>query len=699
MVFIEKCQLPVLKLTEEQEEISFDAIGQCLEQRFSDIVYIEYQGLLYGMVTLGDLMRAERVGGQSVRINRNFTSVTREEYIRARELFRNHPSIHDIPVLDENHAVIGAFSRFDDLLFLKYWDGWEHSRFTGYFLRSFPVLALVEPVNGTEAEWEQFERFYAKLTEKGWSCDRIRWDQIPVSYADHDKIVFVDEEQRRGAKAIMLIRGMNYSSDFTMTYCELVRAVSEPPADILLKELENRGVRILMLYVRIPDNDYQRGIDAAFARRSSTIRGASARVCPEEGRDFYEELYTEEYARLVGNHSFTIEKQNSFTFLQDCDEEYFHISGGVRRTTGVPESARSSIYFFGPCITVGAFVEDRHTIESQLQEMLNEGGYPAKVVNCGCWESQYSELIRITSTPMKKGDVAVIFYNAKTFDGLEGVNLAEVLEENRVPSKWLLDDRAHCNHKVNRLYAEAIYRKLTDGMLTTEKGTEEEGCAPDSIRGHLAISSKAVHYLFLDRYFWNLPPAPGPRIGHIGMHANPFTNGHRYLIDYARERTDRLIVLLIEDELGIFSFAERFAMAREATKDCPDVIVEGGGPFQATRAVFPEYFVKTENNDMMDQSSENDCTIFATMIAPALGINVRFFGDEQHNPQMERFNKAAAAILPEHGISVGEIPRARYQGKPISAAIIRQLAAEKNEEELKAYVPASTITIMKGVSL
>ena len=110
-----------------------------------------------------------------------------------------------------------------------------------------------------------------------------------------------------------------------------------------------------------------------------------------------------------------------------------------------------------------------------------------------------------------------------------------------------------------------------------------------------------------------------------------------------RKRAKMLFVLLIEDELGLFSYAERFAMAVEGTKDLPNVRIVTGGPFQATRNVFREYFVQVEPSDIRE-SAVVDTQIFAEAIAKRLGITRRFLGDERHNPKMQFFNVIIVAV-------------------------------------------------------
>jgi cytidyltransferase-like protein len=48
--------------------------------------------------------------------------------------------------------------------------------------------------------------------------------------------------------------------------------------------------------------------------------------------------------------------------------------------------------------------------------------------------------------------------------------------------------------------------------------------------------------------------------GIIIMNANPFTKGHRYLIEQAAQQVEHLIVMVVEEDASRFSYAERKAM-------------------------------------------------------------------------------------------------------------------------------------------
>ena len=272
--------------------------------------------------------------------------------------------------------------------------------------------------------------------------------------------------------------------------------------------------------------------------------------------------------------------------------------------------------------------------------------------------------------------------------GVESIDLTDVLDRNNVPAGWLLNQPLHGNHKVNQIYADELFDRMVRGGVLTSKASKEES--------KISVTREfAVNTLYLDVYYDDFHPKEGEVVGSVGMHGNPFTLGHRYLIETASKQVDRLFVLMIEDELGLFSHAERFAMAVEGTKDLPNVRIVTGGPFQATRNVFREYFVQVEPSDIRE-SAVVDTQIFAEAIAKRLGITRRFLGDERHNPKMQFFNELMKEMLPDYGIKVIEVPRAQAGGRSISASLSREAAAKGDRETLLANIPETTYKILVG---
>ena len=57
------------------------------------------------------------------------------------------------------------------------------------------------------------------------------------------------------------------------------------------------------------------------------------------------------------------------------------------------------------------------------------------------------------------------------------------------------------------------------------------------------------------------------------MNCNPFTIGHRKLIEYAAEKKRRVFILCVEEDVSLFSFADRLEMLKSGTADLENVTV------------------------------------------------------------------------------------------------------------------------------
>ena len=685
-------QLPVLTFDRNPGTVDLQTVCRALCERPFNLVLIREREKLIGVISQGDMIRAVDAGASRVPVNCGFTFLIGKRFMQAREIFQEKAAIREIPVVDASGRLAGLCTRSDDLLYLEYSSPWETNRYVRPFLESLKAARFVR-VPGTDARRQHMiSRWISEFEKCGVACEQIDVSQIAEKQEDGTPILLVDEEMSLGVHAVLDVLGRTpFRPDVIRTFRAFEKEMSEHAYDELLRELSASGIRVYNLFFSRDESTEERRRLFEGMRRWRELPEASGSapfVVPACAQGFYGELNVGNYASQVGKPYYSLESGRVYIRMKDVSSPYLNIVNGERVTVGQPERADRTIWFFGPCVVIGGFVEDRHTIESFLQERLNRDGYSCRVVNCGCYETPYQRMVRVTSAPIRPGDIVVLYVRNHPVAGTVSVDLTELLAENSVPSEWLLDIPLHCNHKVNRIYAEELYRLMVrDGVLLQSAGQDAGGA--------VLSRSLAIHSLFLDLHFHNFHPKEGEVVGSIGMHGNPFTLGHRYLIETASGMVDRLFVLLIEDEIGSFSYAERFAMAVEGTRDLPNVRIVAGGPFQATRNVFREYFVRIEPADMRE-SAMTDTLIFAESIAPRLGITRRFLGDERNNPKMQFFNDLLKETLPAYGIEVIELPRAESGGHPISASLARKAAAEGDMETLLANIPETTARFLLG---
>ena len=188
----------------------------------------------------------------------------------------------------------------------------------------------------------------------------------------------------------------------------------------------------------------------------------------------------------------------------------------------------------------------------------------------------------------------------------------------------------------------------------------------------------------LERYLSSLPKLSG-RVGCVVCNCDPFTLGHRYLVETAASMCDNVYVFVVSEDLSLFSAEDRYKLVCAGTADLKNVTVVRADAYLISRATFPTYFIK-EKEQCSHAACELDVALFAGRIAPYLGISVRFVGEEPFDPITADYNRCLAAVLPAHGIRLEIIQR--FCG--ISAREVRKMIKEGRLREAKELLPETT---------
>lgn len=194
----------------------------------------------------------------------------------------------------------------------------------------------------------------------------------------------------------------------------------------------------------------------------------------------------------------------------------------------------------------------------------------------------------------------------------------------------------------------------------------------------------------------------GDVIGTIVMNANPFTKGHKYLVEEASKRSDWLHLFVVREDASEFKFADRVKLIKKGIAHLKNVTLHEGSDYIISKATFPTYFIK-DKGQVNEIHAKLDLNVFRNQLAPYLGITHRFVGTEPYCKVTNNYNKNMKKILADPNgksapIEVVEIDRVEFAQKPISASRVRALLQEKNYEELKSIVPPTTYEfLMEGI--
>ena len=177
-----------------------------------------------------------------------------------------------------------------------------------------------------------------------------------------------------------------------------------------------------------------------------------------------------------------------------------------------------------------------------------------------------------------------------------------------------------------------------------------------------------------------------PRRGVVVMNCNPFTLGHRYLIEQAAKQVKRLYVMVVREDCSLFAYTERKAMVEQGVADIKNVTVIDGSDYAISRATFPTYFLK-RLDDAADTQMQLDLDLFRRHIAPALGATVRFVGTEPTDQLTRRYNQLMHEALKD----VREIDRLEKDGNAVSASRVRKAMEEGDMNTIRQLVPPTTL--------
>lgn len=180
-------------------------------------------------------------------------------------------------------------------------------------------------------------------------------------------------------------------------------------------------------------------------------------------------------------------------------------------------------------------------------------------------------------------------------------------------------------------------------------------------------------------------------IGAMVMNCNPFTRGHRYLIEQAQKIVDFLYVFVVEEDSSDFSFKDRFEIVKANCADLKNIKVLPSGKYMISSITFAEYFQKEDLQNQQTMIPAMDVRLFGQAIAPTLKITKRFVGEEPLDTVTRQYNETMKEMLPGYGVELVEIPRMELEdGEPINATKVRKLILDGDLKSCEKYLTMQT---------
>ena len=694
MVYADRKYLSILTLTEDRNYATCDELIRVLEERPSDAVYIERDGILCGLITCGHIERRHDAKTRRVPFSKKFTFVHPEEYLRVKQIFKDKINIRMLPVVTEDGHLLGEYERRNDLVGIDYAESLCKDPYVLQELKKhIQDVVFVKPaIHGSANKDEMFLRWRQTLKREEVHLQVIQPWEVKDYLHIFKYFLFVDEKESKGIEALNRYLSCNKTDEKIefMAVAEFLYHMRELADLSFLKELQNQDVFIMFFDFVENNNQFLAAFKRKIQQHNAEYGIDKDMIFSETWKEsFFGELYCGTFKKQEFPVPISFHTQLGLSYMNDMGTEFFRIQNGERLTVNQPEQYDRCIYMYGPCIITGTLVPDQYTISSLLQDEINQAGFSCKVVNRGFpggFEGAKTD--RVQAASYKRGDIIVLDRSISPVDDYPILNLTDALEKYDTPAGWFATAYdtnnyfRHSNHKANQIYAHEIYKELIPVLQQPPKGREP-----------VELNHDYIDRFYLRHYFSDFDPAHSGTVGAIVMNCNPFTFGHRFLIEKALNTVDFLIIFVVEEDESLFSFQERFAMVCQGTSDLERVMVVPSGPYILSKNTFPEYFQKIDDEDLK-KNTEDDITLFAEKIAPKLGITYRFVGEEREDEVTNEYNEAMKRILPHYGIQVVEIPRKTIGQSVISASRVRHCLSMNQKEELDGLVPASTKRIL-----
>lgn len=686
MIYRDRKFLPILALPEDRDYATRDELVRTLKERPSDAVYVERDGILCGLVSYARILRFYDKENRRIPFNKNYTYIHPGEYWHARRIFKEKANIHILPVVSEDGRLLGDYLRWDDLIGTDYAELLCNDPYVLQGLKETArEIVLAEPaVYGGIDRGKNFLWWRQRLEREGIHIRASRYWEVKEGLDGAKRYLAAGEDERRGVVALnkILYHRRALPGQTIINYLHgMMQRASARLNESVLKELQNKGVFVLLFDFKENSNQFLASLHEKLRKREEKYVVLGSKVPEPLEESFFGELYCEAYKAQKFPLPLSFHTKSGISYLNDMETELAHIKNGERLTVNQPEQYDRCIYLYGPCVVTGSYVSDQYTIPSLLQDEINRAGIPCKVVNRGI-PGVYFGAERVQSDAFKRGDIIVLDNMNTLVEDFPLLNLTDALEKHNASEDWFTNDLRHCNHKANEVYAHAIYEELRPVL---QRPAEE--------RTPAEVNLDYIDLSYLRHFFSGFGHAGFETVGSIVMNCNPFTLGHRFLIEEALKAVDFLIIFVVEEDESLFSFQERFTMVCRGTSDLDRVKVVPSGRYILSKNTFPEYFQKISDEDLK-KNTEDDITLFAEKIAPRLGITHRFVGEEREDDVTKAYNEAMKRILPLYGIRVVEIPRKTSGQSAISASRVRQCLSMNRVDELDELVPASTKRIL-----
>lgn len=344
-----------------------------------------------------------------------------------------------------------------------------------------------------------------------------------------------------------------------------------------------------------------------------------------------------------------------------------------------------TIYLVGPCIVSGVMSTEKSSLAYMLYQKVKNMSYNVKKIVAA--KHDITLIHRIESLDIKNNDFIFFITDSCMYQKeADDIDMLDDYNNRPIDQYWFLDEPIHSLRHGNEMIVEKLYSFI-------KRNSEQNKVENQYIqigRPHLNGGQKEE----LQKYISSIRfKKDDSAVGCIVMNANPFTQGHLYLVEWAAKEVDKLLVFVVEEDLSEFAFLDRLQMVREGTKYIKNICVIPSGRFILSNQTFGSYFEKDKKQNQKVNAAL-DIKFFGAYIVPAFGISKRFVGEEPKDTVTRQYNEEMRRELPKYGVEVIEIPRKEVHGNVISATTVRKLYERKEWKDLSYILPDTTMNYL-----
>jgi [citrate (pro-3S)-lyase] ligase len=185
---------------------------------------------------------------------------------------------------------------------------------------------------------------------------------------------------------------------------------------------------------------------------------------------------------------------------------------------------------------------------------------------------------------------------------------------------------------------------------------------------------------------------PG-RNGAVVVNCNPFTLGHRYLIEQAAGQVDHLYVFVVREDRSAFPFAVRMKLVEEGVRDLVNVSVLDSSHYAVSAVTFPAYFLKDADAAATGADGDRPDAL-RPAYRPLLPHQSPLHRQRAVLPHHPPLRRAMRRLLPDYGIETVQLERLQAGDEAVSAWRVREALRREAFEQLRRLVPKNTLDFL-----